>query len=328
MQGIQAADQRPALRATLIVVGLALLATVVFGRLPGPSKWASELGNAAHGPAFATVTLVAFALLRSIAVLANRALLAAGVAVALAIALGATTELVQFALGRDATWGDLGRDALGALTAGGLLIASRAVTGPRPDHAPVRRVALGIGILCGLAVLAPFAVTGAAYAGRALSYPTLVDFRSPLSGYFLRYWGHAEVVRERIPAAPERPRGDTALHVRIQPRKPWSVALWEPVPDWRGYDALNVDLVNPTDAPLRLTVWIRDRSQHGSRKAGHRSVVEIPPRARRIVPVALSGLAAATAPAQVDTTHVHSVILLRSKANEAHEFYLLRLFLE
>ena len=324
----EAPAARPASRPALAIVCLALLALVVFGRLPGPSMWASDLGNAAHGPAFAAVTLVVFALLSAVAVLSARPLLAAGIAVALAIALGATTELVQYALGRDATWGDLGRDALGAFAVGGFLVASRTVTRPQGGGAPLHRAALATGILCGLAVLAPFAVTGAAYAERALAFPVLVDFRSPQSGYFLRHWGRAEVARERIPAAPGRPRGDTALHVRIEPRKPWSVALWEPVADWRGYGALNLDLLNPTDEPLRLKVWIRDRSQGRDRKAGFRHPITIPPHARRIVPVPLAGLAAATGAARVDTAHIHSVILLRSKDNAAVEFHLLRLFLD
>jgi len=328
MQGTPTAARRAASRLALAVLCLALLTLVVFGRLPGPSKWASELGNAAHGPAFAAVTLVVFALLRFTALGRTRPLLAAAIAVIPAIALGGTTELVQFALGRDATWGDLGRDTLGALTAGGFLVASRRLTAPRPGPAPVRAVALAIGILCGLAVLAPFAVTGAAYAGRALSFPTLVDFRSPQSGYFLRHWGHAEVARERIPVAPGRPRGDMALRVRIEPRKPWSVALWEPEPDWRGYETLNLDLYNASDGTLQLTVWIRDRSQGSTRKAGYRSPITIPPRARRVVPVAVAGIASGAGAARVDISSVHSVVLLRSKANQAREFYVLRLFLE
>lgn len=328
MRGTPTAGRRAASRLALAVLCLALLALVVFGRLPGPSKWASELGNAAHGPAFAVVTLVVFALLHSARPGSTRPLLAVGIAVILAITLGAATELVQFALGRDASWGDLGRDALGALTTGGLLVASRTVTGPRSAAAPLRTVALAIGILCGLAVLAPFAITGAAYAGRALAFPTLVDFQSPQSGYFLRHWGHVEVARARSPAAPGRPGGDMALRVRIEPRKPWSVALWEPVPDWRGYETLNLDLFNASDETLQLTVWIRDRSQGSTRNAGYRRPVTIPPHARRVVPVALAGIARGAGTARVDIGSVHSVILLRSKANEAREFYVRRLFLE
>ena len=52
--------------ALLLGAAGAVLAVVLFGQIPGRGRWAAELGNSAHGPAFAIVTLILIALLRRV----------------------------------------------------------------------------------------------------------------------------------------------------------------------------------------------------------------------------------------------------------------------
>jgi hypothetical protein len=316
-------------RITLVVIAAGLLALVLLGQLPSSGQWASELGNAAHGPVFSLLTLIVFALLRQIRGRPIRPILDAATAVAIAIALGVATELLQLRMGRDASWGDLGRDTLGALAAGGFLAAAEHGELQPSWRTFARRSNIAVGVVCSVAILMVPAITGIAYVNRYLAFPTLVDFRSPLSSYFLGYWGHVTVARERLPhALTGRPDGDTALHARLRHARHWTVALWEPRPDWRGYESLNLDIVNPTNVPLLLTVWIRDLDQRLSHQAGYRTTIRVPPRARRITPVALSELTAGAGDARVDLARVHSVLLTRFKPNEADEFYVMRLWLD
>ena len=105
--------------ALLLSAACAVLALVLFGQIPGHGRWVSELGNSAHGPAFAIVTLILLALLRRVPGRNASILHDYSLAIAGALLLGALIELMQLATGRDASFSDLGRDTLGALAATG-----------------------------------------------------------------------------------------------------------------------------------------------------------------------------------------------------------------
>jgi hypothetical protein len=101
--------------------------------------------------------------------------------------------------------------------------------------------------------------------------------------------------------------------------------LTEPLPDWRGYAKLNLDLANPTDEPLVLRLRVFDQPHGRSRHAGYRGAIEIAPHSRAIHSVALTTLASGTGQAQVDTSRIHSVVIARARANRARVFYLARI---
>ncbi|MBP1599716.1 MAG: hypothetical protein H6Q05_5093 [Acidobacteria bacterium] len=307
---------------------VAVLAVVMFGQVPGEGRWASELSNFAHAPAFAIVTLTVIALLRRAPVRPVSALREYSLAIAVSLLLGALVELLQLMTGRDASFDDLLRDALGALAATGFL----AVTDPKVRERPSRRLLQRIGLLVGVTstaiIIAPLAITGTAYLQRHRNFPTLVDFSSPVGTYFLGAYSAVTVQRERLPIVLA---GDgeeaVGLHARLQGNKGWGLALWEPYPDWRGYDSLALDLANPTGATLLLRVRIRDHSQRNQRQAGYFGMITIPPRSRRTWTIPLERLAAARGRAYVNTTTVHSLVLTRDPGNRAQEFYLMRIWL-
>jgi len=104
--------------------------------------------------------------------------------------------------------------------------------------------------------------------------------------------------------------------------------LWEPCPDWRGYQRLAFDFANPTDLPLLLQVRVRDRSQGSDRQLGYLGRIEIAPRSSATHVIALREFTAAEGRAYVDTANVRSIVLTRNPSNSAREFYLLRIWLE
>ena len=132
--------------ALLLGAAGAVLAVVLFGQIPGGGRWASELGNSAHGPAFAIVTLILIALLRQVPSRNASILRDYSLAIAGALLLGALIELMQLATGRDASFSDLGRDTLGTLAATGLFT----LVDPRVRALPSRRTTRLVGLLVGV----------------------------------------------------------------------------------------------------------------------------------------------------------------------------------
>jgi hypothetical protein len=306
-----------------------VLAVVLFGQIPGHGRWTAELGNSAHGPAFAIVTLILIALLRRVPGRNASILRDYSLAIAVALLLGALIELMQLAIGRDASFSDLGRDMLGALAATGFFTLVDPRVRALSSRRPTRLIGVLVGVASTLILLAPLSITGAAYLQRHRSFPTLVDFSSPLSAYFLGAYSAVTVERAALPNTLDGGRqGSIGLHARLADNKGWGLALWEPYPDWRGYQRLAVELANPTDLPLLLQVRVRDRNQGNDRQSGYLGTIEIAPRSRATHVIALREFTAAVGRAYVNPAIVRSIVLTRNPSNRAREFYLMRIWLE
>jgi hypothetical protein len=198
-----------------------------------------------------------------------------------------------------------------------------------PSRGSTRLIGLLVGVASTLILVAPLVITGAAYLQRHCSFPALVDFSSPLSTYFLGVYCAVTVEREALPNALSGGReGSIRLHARLAGNRGWRIALWEPCPDWRGYQRLAFDLANPTDFPLRLRVRVRDHSQGNDRQTGYLGRIEIAPRSRATHVIALREFTAAEGRAYVNIAMVRSIALTRDPSNRAREFFLMRVWLE
>jgi hypothetical protein len=315
--------------AALLSIGITVLGLVVFGKLPDDGRWAVDVANSAHGPAFALVTLIVIVLLRLTRGHQASPLLDYWFAIAVALLLGTLVELLQLVTGGDTSLDDILRDALGAVAAVGFFALVDSRVRAQPLHRPVRCAGLLVGSVCTAILIAPLAITTAAYLQRHHRFPTLVDFSSPLSTYFLAVYSTVTVAREELPngmtGGAQRVIG---LHTRIAGKNWWGIALREPYPDWRGYEQLALDLANPTDVPLLLRVQIRDRHQRRERQSGYRRSIEIAPHSRRTWTIPLAHLASGEGTARVNTAIVSSIVLSRHPANQATEFYVLRIWLD
>jgi len=246
-----------------------------------------------------------------------------------AVLLGVLVEVLQHFVGRDAELGDVGRDALGAVTAaGGLLVFDLRVRASPARHA-LRGMAFLVAVGACVLMLVPMGVTAAAYLQRYVSFPTLVDFGSNLSTYFLGVPSAVAAKREALPIdMPGGEQGVIGLHARLGANKRGWLAVWEPYSNWRDYDRLALDLANPTDVPLLLQVRVRDHNQGHDRQAGCLGTLAIAPQSRRTVVISLRELASATGRACVDTKRVYSIFLIEDLSNSAQDFYVMRIWLE
>ena len=125
-------------------------------------------------------------------------------------------------------------------------------------------------------MLAPLAVTAAAYVKRHRDFPTLVDFRLPLATSFLRAGVSATVERSELPRELQSDERDSiGVRAHLTEKTGWVLVLSEPVADWRGYTHLKLDIANPTDEPLALRLRVFDQLRGRSRHTGYRGSIEI-----------------------------------------------------
>lgn len=290
-------------------------------RLPSHPLILGVLNNFAHAPVFGAFAVVVLILLRRHSSLPA---LAGYLAVLLiALAAGGAVELIQSQLGRAAEWRDLRSDALGAIA--GLAIHAALAGGT----AWRRWLAIAIAIVAAAPVAWPVAQASQAYLVRWRKFPAIVQGLEPADRYFVHVRG-ADAVSAELPAAWARAGDPPSLRVRIAGGSWPGIDHVEPQPDWSGYSLLRLDLTNPNDLPLILTLRVHDRS-HDNRAADrfNRSF-ELAPRSRTVLVVPLREIAEAPDGRMLDLSSVAGLILFTSgePADVGREYYVTRVWLE
>ena len=310
----------------MILLGIAaLLSLLLVVSLPGRGLWYDVLLDASHGPVFALVAV----LLLQLQPVARRARPAAYVdSYFVAVGLGVLVEVLQSLAGRPGSPFDVMTDAAGAaagLAIWSLLVGRRAVAAP-PGH---RRLGWPlVAALAGCAIVAWQPLQAArAYAQRAADFPTIVEFRRPLDLAFVTTGGVAAHLVELPEPWSQRP-GEPALRLSYDEQHVPAVQVVEPSPDWRGYSMVALDLTNPADAELRLTLRIHDASHDWSHADRLNLPVVIAPRTRTTVRVALGAVAAAPASRAMDLSRIANVMLFGAPPFGPGDLYVSRLWLE
>jgi len=197
-------------RSLLLVAG-ALIALVLGVSLPSWPKILGVLNNAAHAPVFGVVALIILRLIRewrrSVAARASDYALAFLVAVG----VGGLVEVAQAFVGRDASFEDLGTDALGAGCALGLTAAFDRQLWKARTRSTGRAAVAAVGLLAGLGALLPVGQAAIAYTDRAMAFPVVLRFSSSDDLYFISS-GTARLSLQPLPAwrtsLMVRPTGD------------------------------------------------------------------------------------------------------------------------
>lgn len=295
-----------------------LLAAVVVVPVPGRERWVTILHDFAHAPIFGCVAVALLLILRTANGSAHRpALQIYLLAFAAAAALGALTEIVQWIAGRDASWIDLRSDMLGAAAFMGLFAAF--------DPAFTRRVR-AVGVMVALALLVwhskPAFEALAAYRHRAALEPTLAQFSGPRDLYFI----DALRSRVRIESLPSQwsTRGETALRVDFANERWPGVDFFEPFPDWSRYGTLELDLVNPGDTALQLTVRIHDAGHNNEYTDRFNREFALAPRSRQVVSIALADIESAPRGRSMNMTRIADLHLFRSDGSSGEGMYVAR----
>lgn len=318
-----------ATRRTTIWAGVLvaiLLAAVVLAPAQGDTRWLRTLHNTAHGPVFGCVALLLLWALRAQPLTRGWSVWREyAVALAGAAALGVATEIMQIPVARDASLIDAINDALGAAAfLAGYLVIDRQVQ----INGRVRMLSALLSC-AGLLVLAqPIAHATYQYYQREQRFPFLADFSVSHERYFLRPQ-FSRLTHLPLPEPWAQHAGETALQIELLagPYPGWELS--EPLPDWRGYETLAVDITNPDDTALALTLRVHD-AHHDNRLADRFNMkLELPGQSRQILRVPLSEVRDGPADRPLDLAAVRGVMMFAGQSGQhGRRMYLSRIWLE
>jgi len=277
------------------------------------------LNNAGHAPIFALFAIVVLLLLRRKRTL--HGVRGYGLALLIAVAAGASVELIQPLIGRGSEIRDLVMDTLGAV--GGLALAAAWLT-------PGRRILASLVAVAAFAMACwPLGEALAAYRERSRQMPTVLDFGTAADWYFLRLRGLRleKDASSRCPTASARNNGAV---LRIVGGTFPGITHLEPQPDWSRYDSLRLDLTNLDPSPLPLTLRVHDAAHDKRKEDRFNREIVLPPATRAIVDVGLEDIAAGPERRRLDLTRVNGLILFARSDPEwvGRMFCVTRIWLE
>lgn len=301
-----------------------LLAVVVLSPGPGTKRAGQALHDFAHAPVFACITILVLVLL------AQRqrqprtpAWLQYPLAFLLAALLGLATEILQKWSGGDASWADLRSDVVGAAAACGAF----AGFDRRIARLDVRRCSL----MAALALLTwhslPFARVGLAYLHRNEEFPTLFDARDAGTDRFVVATS-AQLHYTTLPLGLGKAEGEPTLRVRLQSGDWPGVALEEPYPDWSGQRRLMIDVANPEETSLELTLRVLDEAHDWTFEDRFNATLEIAPRTRKTFAISLADIESAPAGRRLDLEQIADVRLFADGPAVGRNLFLTRVWLE
>jgi hypothetical protein len=320
-------SSRPPVHAWLLLaVVIGLCAAVVFADVAGTSRLLHVLQKLAHPLIFGVVALLLLALLRRDSRDGPPAQRELALAFGGAVALGALTELLQILVKRDPALIDVGRDAVGALFALSLAAGWRQKQTSGRSTASTAAL-FSVALVCAVLVFAPLVHWIAAWRHREAAFPVIVDFSSPLDLYFLGT-RNGDLRRLSLPMGGGAPSTVWALRVPLD-YLPWpGVAVDEPHADWRGYQALMMDLENPTAVNLPLSLRVHDRSHNDEFRDLFNREFTLDARTRQTLRFPLVEIEAAPAGRRLQLQAVAGLMIYRSDRQSGGEFRVYRIWLQ
>jgi VanZ family protein len=282
-------------RSSYLLLLFVVAALLLFVPLPIPPTYAGRtIENAGHTPLFFIVTLAAVFMLRDRPRFAGwRLYLAAG---AIGIGLGLLSEVVQRPLARDASWEDVGADAIGAIWALAAYALFDRFAGIRRWH---RVIALAVVASCLLVYLSPIYTMTRAYLHRNGQFPVLASFHSRTELYWTLSIG---VYREIV---------NDALEVIFVARETPGIGFHEPVPDWTGFGWLVLDVENPANEPLKLGVRVHDKSHNWQYHDRFNREFDLAAGERRSIRISLDDIRRGPRKRPMDMTRISNISLFR-----------------
>ena len=299
-------------RLIFLCVFVVVAAALLFVPLPIPPTYAGRtIENAGHVPLFLLATIAVLLVLRhDFRIEGARLYALSGL---IGMGAGLLSEIVQRPLRRDASWEDVFTDAVGVVCALALL----ALFDRRPGVGRATRITASlVALVCIVTYLEPIVSMTRAYLHRNGQFPVLANFASSTELYWVVGYG---VNRDLV-------RG--ALDVDFDAEPSPGVSLHEPVPDWRGYKTLIVDVENPEVEPLNLGVRVHDR-RHGKMffdRFNRR--FELAPTERRTLRIELEDIQRGPRERLMDMGHISDITLFRGAKSGSRRVRIYSLRLE
>jgi hypothetical protein len=306
---------------------VALLGAIVFSpQGQGNFLWLHTLHNFAHGPVFGCIAVLLLYGLRGSERFASQSLVRQyGAVFALAVALAFATELAQVQTKRDASLDDVVTDLLGTT---GFLLVCRAFDLAARGSNIANRTAFALAGAVAFAVLAwPLVSMSHAYSLRASCFPFIVDFACGAGAQFL-HARHARVEIVPVPRPWASHSEEKALHIHFYGDQWPGIDIGEPMPDWRSYRQLAVEIINPLERELQITIRIDDRQHNKRFHDRYNGRFILPPLERTTLHIPLTEIEAAPHHRKFDLQNVARLLIFRRVADPGDAIYLIRVRLE
>lgn len=294
---------------TALLVALESYSGQMLGRL------GLAVHDSAHGPYFFIVALVLdrlFATLPRFQAAPTRSRVALLVLALVLLALA--TEAFQLWTPRNASLSDVETNLLGAAAGLSWILASGRLAGP--GRRPGRRGAFW-GRLAALLLLtwsvAPALTALAAHAARAHQAPALFAPGRPFARYFLTAMG-TDV--EMLRANGEEPRA----RVRFLDRN-WPALAIDPVPDWRGYRNLVLEVSLSGEPPLDLHLRVHDVPHNQEYTDRFNTTLPLSPGHNRLV-IPLAEIRQGPATRELDLARVQRIVIFARREDKGREIEL------
>lgn len=300
-------------RLLLLIAFVIVAAALLFVPVPiTPTYAARTLENAGHTPLFLVGTWCVLAILRHD--LRFEGLRLYLLATLLGGSAGLLSEIIQMPLRRDASWEDVFADWAGVLLA--LMLYALFDRRAAPRRA-LRLVALLVIAGCLMAYVAPIVSMARAYVHRDGQFPVLASFDSRLELYWIVSYG----IRREI--------HDGALDVEFDAPLFPGFSFHEPVPDWRRYRTLAIDVENPDAAlPLKMGMRVHDaRHAHTYADRFNRSF-DLAPAERRVLRIPLEDIRHGPRNRLMDMANISDVTLFRLRDSPSQRMRLHEMRLE
>jgi VanZ family protein len=282
-------------RLILLFLFVILAAMLLFMPLPiRPTYAASAIENAGHTPLFLVGTLFMLVVLRHDFRFSGARLYAyAGM---IGVGAGLLSEAIQQPLHRDASWEDVFADAVGVL----LALTAYACFDRWSESRRWRRAFLVcIALACIAIYVEPLVNMTRAYVYRNGQFPVLASFDSHLALYWLVAYGANREIR------------DGRLEVEFEARTYPGVSFFEPVPDWRAFHTMLLEVENPGADVLHLGVRVHDIGHGDAYSDRFNRSFKLAPGERRVLEVALTDVQHAPRNRLMNMAQISDVTLFR-----------------
>lgn len=300
---------------------------VVYSPRSGNLRWEQVLHNAGHGPIFGLIAILLLIAARTHRSFRQWRLAAQCISAILASAmLGLTAEGLQFFTHRDPSWMDALNDLVGAT----LFVSAFALYELRYERrSSVGRVSTLVIIIVGCAsfLLFPLAIAGRAYWERESSFPVIANFDERPNDFFLSV-GWSALRQVPLPADLAHVRGERGLEVSFRLGVYPGVDIAEPHADWRGYEALALDVANPSDNQLDFFVRVIDQHSGRRREDRFNRLLHIAPRARTVVRIPIEDIEHGPFARSLDLSRVAGLTLFRVRTTRADRMLVQKIWLE
>ena len=284
-------------RLILFYLFVIVAAALLFVPLPiSPTYAGRTIENAGHTPLFLMGTLFVLVVLRHDFHLGGARLYAyAGL---IGVGAGLMSEIIQAPLHRDASWEDVFADAVGVL----LALVLHACFDRWSESRRLRRTLMVcIALACIALYVDPLINMTRAYVYRNGQFPVVASFDSRIALYWLVSYGVEREIR------------DGRLEVEFGPNKYPGVSFFEPVPDWRAFHTLLLDVENPDAELLNLVVRVHDIG-HGDAYADRfNRPFKLAPGERRVLEITLADIQHAPRNRLMNMAQISDVTLFRDR---------------